>query len=152
MSSSTISRFDFLNKPLSLSKTCTVATVCSHRDFSVAAVKTVWFCGCAEARYLVDLLLEDYSRITDTVATRGTVDCIEVLDCLILNEEHVLLGQALFGVFASDGDLNFVFFQHVCHAVHHLLAAVGRRLTWLTWILDHLKGLTGVTLCILRRL
>ena len=79
-----------------MSKTRAVATVGSHCDFSVAAVEAVWFCGCAEARDLVDLLLEDDSGVTDAVTTRSTVDCIEVLDCLILNEEHVLLGQALF--------------------------------------------------------
>ena len=126
-----------------MSKTRAVATVGSHCDFSVVAVKAVWFCGNAEARDFVDLLLEDDSWVTDAVTARGTVDCIEVLDCLIW--------QALLWVFSSDEHLNFVFFQHVGHAIHHL-AAVGRRLPWLTWILDHLKGLTGVTLSTLRRL
>ena len=83
MAASTIARFYFLNEPLSLSKTRAVATVGSHCDFSVVAVKAVWFCGNAEARDFVDLLLEDDSWVTDAVTARGTVDCIEVLDCLI---------------------------------------------------------------------
>jgi hypothetical protein len=54
-----------------------------------------------------------------------------------------LLGQALLRVLAQH--LNFIFLEHVRHAVHHL-TAVRRSLTWLTCLSHHLESLTGVTL------
>jgi hypothetical protein len=74
--------FYFLDEPLSLSKTRAVAPVGSHCYFSVAAEGTIWLCWSTN---IINLLLKYYCWIAHAVSATGSIDCIEVLNCLILN-------------------------------------------------------------------